>query len=214
MIEVGTSFEARAACFFQTDPLHARTLVHLFQPVFSLLQTTAKSHVDRQACSESSWHGKVDLMTRNNLADQVAWLLRNTSLSRPTILSFPNNSDLSSSGLSQSSSRKFTRDSEANRQSGPESQSLSSSDTISQPLYPTLPSARSLTTARHAITPGESLEEGNMGRLTSASKSKKPSLVSRQQSSSASQTRETGKPAVQIHDDITLSTGGFTDPIV
>lgn len=148
-------------------------------------------------------------MTRNNLADQVAWLLRNTSLSKPTTLSFPSNNGLSSSGLSQTSSYNFLRDSEANRPSRPQSQSLSSSDTVSQPLYPTLPSARSLTTARNAtsITAEEPLEDGNMGRLTSASKSKKPSLVSRQQSSASSQNRETRKPLVQTSNDVASLTG-------
>lgn len=120
-------------------------------------------------------------MTRNNLADHLIWLLRNTSLSKPTSPAFPSNSDPSSLEFSQSQSQSQSqsRSSLQNSQSRSNTQSNPSARTSSRETVPG--NAHGLSTAGDALEDicEVKLEDGTMGRLTSATKAKKPSLLSK-----------------------------------
>lgn len=114
-------------------------------------------------------------MTRNNLADHLAWLLHNTSLSKPTTPVFPSNSDPSSFEEPQSQprgslNRPHTR-----------TNSFADSDLEFKPHDAAPENANGLSTAGNALEDitEATLGDWNMGRLTSTSKSKKPSLFSK-----------------------------------
>lgn len=115
-------------------------------------------------------------MTRNNLADHLSWLLQNFALSKPTTPSFPRATEASLSGLSQSQHsdssgprhnvcRSHTNQGEAGNQDNSFSRGIDGSG-----------KPRSALQVTEQVTTGED----NMGRLTSTTKSKKPSLVSKQ----------------------------------
>ncbi|OAQ98199.1 hypothetical protein LLEC1_02300 [Akanthomyces lecanii] len=116
-------------------------------------------------------------MTRNNLADHLTWLLNNISLSTPRQLDLPAPAGLylSASDASNSIPPPSTNSQVLRRQEKPQS-SQKSQSLLKLPingLHERIghePSA--LDTAR--------LSQDNMGRLTSTTKSKKPSLVIQQ----------------------------------
>lgn len=115
-------------------------------------------------------------MTRNNLQDQLKWLLRDATLSRPVTLPLPNND---SQGFSSSSSQDPSLVSVNGSQ--PHTRvSVNETETATNQLQTGPGGALSRAgDAVHYITK-ETLEDGTMGRLTSSVKSKKPSLISRQ----------------------------------
>lgn len=114
-------------------------------------------------------------MTRNNLADHLTWLLRNTSLSKPTTTVFPSNNECSSLEASQSQPRSSVNGSQALPALLPDS------DLEHKPQVAVSRNPDGQSAAGNVLeeTTEATLDNWNMGRLTSTSKSKKPSLVSR-----------------------------------
>ena len=119
-------------------------------------------------------------MTRNNLADHLSWLLRAACISKPSTLEFPNIGDSSSLESSQSQLRSFNGGSQgrAAQSSGPDPHHRT------HPLPGTHADGLRLAGEDLEDIAVSTVEDWNMGRLTSATKSKKPSLVSRQDQSS------------------------------
>jgi hypothetical protein len=116
-------------------------------------------------------------MTRNNLADQLSWLLRNVALSKPPQQTFPCASDTSSSNLSQSSSIQISSGSQ------PRSFSNTNSQTTVHPraLVSNNASDPSVWGVDFVDTPQVTVVDDSMVRLTSTTKSKRPTLVSQPQ---------------------------------
>ena len=110
-------------------------------------------------------------MTRNNLADHLTWLLRNTSICKPNAPNFPINSD--SSFLEPSPPRN-----RAINPPGP-SQSFSVAGSISSQTPQIVNGPVHVGEADEEDFLEVKEEEWNMGLLKSASKAKKPSLLSR-----------------------------------
>lgn len=113
-------------------------------------------------------------MTRNNLADQLSWLLSNIALSTPPARAYPPPGDIS-----------FSKDSQSSNPIGGRSQAASSSTISSQTVTDRRagPSSNviSLTGVGEDIvdtTQVIKVDDDNMVRLTSTSKSKRPSLIS------------------------------------
>ncbi|OBR15452.1 RecQ family ATP-dependent DNA helicase [Colletotrichum higginsianum IMI 349063] len=115
-------------------------------------------------------------MTRNNLGDQVSWLLSNVAISKPTDLFFPPARD----PLGPASSQSQSRFSSSNSQQGLPSHS------ISQPI----PDFSPVGTALHAFNAVEQPQDtrvatagssASMARLTSSARHRKPSLAMKQQ---------------------------------
>lgn len=117
-------------------------------------------------------------MTRNNLGDQLSWLLRNIIISKPTELAFPPARDPAGADSSQSQLSRF-------------------GSSGSQQELPTRPVPRADLGRPNAGQPPHPLEEvdqeprdtslvtgpdaGSMAKLTSASKPRKPSLAVKHQ---------------------------------
>ncbi|KAL8304280.1 hypothetical protein RB597_004482 [Gaeumannomyces tritici] len=117
-------------------------------------------------------------MTRNNLRDQLSWLLRDISITLPAGPSLPSAPD------------SFGSQSEPSQASATRSQPQASAVPALSPTDPT-PTARSTAvpsgppSVADAVQPPRRLDtvaaEGGMARLTSAAKSKKPSLMVKEQ---------------------------------
>jgi bloom syndrome protein len=127
-------------------------------------------------------------MTRNNLADHLSWLLRNVALTKPATTTFPCTGDRSSG---ESSNSQLSTSSGGSQPRPPPRQAV---DAQTQPRQHRGSDSALSNSAGNVLhgNPAAGLEDGNMGRLTSTSKSKRPSLVSRQASlpSPASTTAE------------------------
>lgn len=113
-------------------------------------------------------------MTRNNLPDNIAWLLKNAALSKPTAPQFPQTSDTASFRFTQSQS---TNDRTAD---------LSQGTTVSaEPDRRTNQAQGSWSSngppkREEALQNTEvvDLEDDSMGRLSLSTKSRKPVLLS------------------------------------
>ncbi|VUC34466.1 unnamed protein product [Clonostachys rosea] len=116
-------------------------------------------------------------MTRNNLQDQLKWLLRDAALSRPVTLPLPNND---SQGFSSSSSQDPSLASVNGSQSHTR---VSVNETEAATNQSQVGPGGALSRAGDAVhyITDEPLADGTMGRLTSSVKSKKPALLSRQE---------------------------------
>ncbi|KAI9171448.1 ATP-dependent DNA helicase hus2/rqh1 [Paramyrothecium foliicola] len=116
-------------------------------------------------------------MTRNNLQDHLLWLLNDISLSRPAPRPFPNANDSSGSVTAQISfSALQTRPGPVNIEELPQKQTGRNVATfrthgLKEEVWDTQEKAES----------PEVAEIEDMGRLTSTTKSKKPSLVLKQE---------------------------------
>jgi bloom syndrome protein len=131
-------------------------------------------------------------MTRNNLGDHLSWLLRNVALTKPATTTFPCIEDRSSG---ESSNSQLSVSSGGSQPRPPLRQAV---DAQALPQQHRGSDSALANQAGDVLqgNPGAGLEDGNMGRLTSTSKSKKPSLVSRRGSlpSPASTTVERKQP--------------------
>ncbi|KAK0392699.1 hypothetical protein NLU13_2194 [Sarocladium strictum] len=121
-------------------------------------------------------------MTRNNLANHIAWLLQNVHLCKPTSPAYPAISESSSS--SQEPRRQTQNSSATSRQQDP--QAISTSDpTVGQTRHTARPSrsAHAFATDLDLTSEEEevvTVDPAAMGKLTSSTKVKKPTLLSRQ----------------------------------
>ncbi|KAI1461917.1 hypothetical protein F4805DRAFT_411397 [Annulohypoxylon moriforme] len=125
-------------------------------------------------------------MTRNNLGDHLPWLLANVALNAPNAPILPPASNQSPSDPTSSLDRSTNTHSKTRAKPVPES-----------PLYPVLPvpqpvqpestngstksAAKPLQVPRGETVAGREKETETMGRLTSKSGSKRPTLVLRQE---------------------------------
>lgn len=117
-------------------------------------------------------------MTRNNLGDQLSWLLGNISICKPTDLSLPPARDPSGTDLSQSQQSRFgVFGSQQELPSRPVSQSDFGRTNARPTLHASNAVEQTTQDSRVAIT----AEAGSMAKLTSASKTRKPSLAVKQQ---------------------------------
>ncbi|EFY90903.1 QDE3 protein [Metarhizium acridum CQMa 102] len=116
-------------------------------------------------------------MTRNNLADQLSWLLSNVALSKPPLRTFPSAGDSSSSNTSQPSSI------ETGAAYQLRSSSSIGSQTNSRPRSHALDNAINLNGWGEDFvdTPQVTVLDDSMVRLASTTKSKRPALISQPQ---------------------------------
>lgn len=116
-------------------------------------------------------------MTRNNLADQLSWLLSNAALSKPRLRTFPCAGDSSSPNTSQPPSIETGA-----------AHQLRSSSSIGSQTNPR-PRSRALDNAINlngwgedfVDTPQVTVSDDSMVRLASTTKSKRPTLISQPQ---------------------------------
>ncbi|KAI0894853.1 hypothetical protein F4806DRAFT_99384 [Annulohypoxylon nitens] len=125
-------------------------------------------------------------MTRNNLGDHLPWLLANVALNAPNAPVLPPASNQSASDPTPSLDRSTNRNKETRTR-----------PVIDSPLYPVLPvpqpaepelangstqsAAKPLQVPRGETVVGRGKEAESMGRLTSKSGSKRPTLLLRQE---------------------------------
>lgn len=115
-------------------------------------------------------------MTRNNLTDHLSWLLNNFTLLKPTTVPFPSASDapLSSNSQSQISDSSERRRNNPRTTLGTQNANVAGAQARNGSNGSGRPAT--LQDSDQVI-----LVEDTMARLTSTTKSKKPSLVSKQQ---------------------------------
>jgi hypothetical protein len=125
----------------------------------------------------SVWHPDADLMTRNNLNDHLPWLLQHASASKFSIPAYP-------SAGSATSSRTVTAhadlhvDAAVTRSVRESHGRQTPQPDVRVPLQPTHGPTTTYSDIEEDLAE-ITADDWNMGRLTSASKSNKPSLLSR-----------------------------------
>ncbi|KAH7328641.1 hypothetical protein B0I35DRAFT_473324 [Stachybotrys elegans] len=142
-------------------------------------------------------------MTRNNLSDHLSWLLQNIPLSKPTTVGFPSHSDVS---LSEAP-RNRVNGSARTHLEPPNSLVSVTTKVKSKSQEPGSQGADGLESKACSVqarAPTVS-EPEDMGRLTSTTKSKKPSLLSKTEdvTSSASKSSVWRHPSMPAKDGAT-----------
>lgn len=139
-------------------------------------------------------------MTRNNLTDHLTWLLRDSSICKPNTPVYPSNSDPTSAEPSQSQTRASKLDSL--------SQSFSDIGSIPSRTPRAVNGPSQVGDAKEEDCVVEVKEEDwNMGLLRSASKSKKPSLLSRVEPLPTYTSSTQQKPSKSLRETFAQSTG-------
>ncbi|KAF3803441.1 ATP-dependent DNA helicase hus2/rqh1 [Colletotrichum gloeosporioides] len=117
-------------------------------------------------------------MTRNNLGDQLSWLLGNISICKPTDLSLPPARDPSGTDPSQSQQSRFGG---LGSQQELPSRPVSQSDFGRTNARPTFHASNAVEQTTQDSRVAITAEADSMAKLTSASKTRKPSLAVKQQ---------------------------------
>lgn len=137
-------------------------------------------------------------MTRNNLADNLSWLLSNTAFSKPLAQPFPCPSDPSSLQYSQPQSRRPSIE--------PRIRSATSSFTGDgtngqADIRGVADGLAERGDVQHHHTNRATLEQHSMGRLTSSTKTKKTVLVSQKHQLPTPAATEDGRSTIRLNQE-------------
>lgn len=145
-------------------------------------------------------------MTRQNLQSHLSWLLRDSALTKPTPPILPSIGD--SSALRTSQNPSFTSNSSFGSSLSQKAEIPDDQDTLK-----TAPKAVKEREVAGVISRYASQDDDNMGRLASASKSRKPSLVSRAERPPSPSTK-VQKSVRRKQEDTETTKGGFWNSLL